>query len=353
MVSRRDVMVAAVAVAATLAGTWRADLHQPAARPIDVAGYVLVGAVAVLLGGCRAAPVAVLAGTVGLAAGYLAAGYAYGPVLICVAWAMFECARRRPLLTSAAAGLVAAAVSVAVVGPRLAGSLELPALGLLLWAGWWLAVPWAVGALVQARAAAAARDREALVTRAVFAERMRVAREVHDVAGHGFAVVAMQAGVGLTVFDEQPAEARAALAAIRTTSVAVLDELRAVLDGTEAVPGDLVALTDRARAGGLPVTLRLGRLEGVPADALRVAHDVAREALTNVVRHADAAPTRVDVRKRRDALVLTVADAGRPPKEFVAGRGIEGMRTRVEAAGGTLSAGPSRTGFTVTATVPA
>jgi signal transduction histidine kinase len=265
---------------------------------------------------------------------------------------MFECARRCPLPTSAVAGLVAAAVSVAAVAPRLVGVLNLPALGLVLWAVWWLALPWALGALVQARAAMAAREREALVTTAVFAERLRVAREVHDVAGHGFALVALQAGVGLTVFDEQPAEARAALKAIRDTSVTVLDELRAVLDGRPSTPGDLTALTERARAGGLPVALRLGRLDGVPAESLHVAHDVVREALTNVVRHADAAPTAVDVRRNRNALVVTVANRGRPSRGSVAGRGLTGMQTRVEAAGGTLTAAPGRTGFTVTARLP-
>ncbi len=132
----------------------------------------------------------------------------------------------------------------------------------------------------------------------------------------------------------------------------VLDELRAVLDGTPSTPGDLAALTERARAGGLPVAMRLGRLDGVPAQSLRVAHDVVREALTNVVRHADAAPTDVDVRRRDDRLVVTVANRGRAPQGIVAGRGLTGMRTRVEAAGGTLAVGARRTGFTVTAELP-
>jgi signal transduction histidine kinase len=85
---------------------------------------------------------------------------------------------------------------------------------------------------------------------------------------------------------------------------------------------------------------------------LHVAHDVVREALTNVVRHADAAPTAVDVHRTRNTLVVTVANRGRPPREFVASRGLRGMQTRVEAAGGTLTAAPGRAGFTVTARLP-
>src|SRR5690242_16461850 len=122
---RRDVLITAGALVATLAGTWRVDLHQPAARPIDAGGYLLAGAAALVLAGCRTAPFAALAGTAGLAAAYMAAGYPYGPVLACVGWAMFECARRRSMPTSAGAGLVAAAGSIAAVGPRLAGTLHL------------------------------------------------------------------------------------------------------------------------------------------------------------------------------------------------------------------------------------
>jgi signal transduction histidine kinase len=121
--------------------------------------------------------------------------------------AMFEVARRRGLRSSllacaaAIAAITAATLSRTLVQSHLS-ALLVPALLLVVWASW-LVIPWLVGALVQVRSAAARRARQELVGRAALEERMRVASEVHDVAGHGLAAVAMQAGVALLVFDEQ------------------------------------------------------------------------------------------------------------------------------------------------------
>jgi signal transduction histidine kinase len=333
-------LAALAAILAVGALTWRAGAHQHDGRALDVWGYLLACASAAALGWGRRAPLAALAGTVLATSLYLLAGYPYGPVLLCVVWAMYQCAVRCPPRVSAAAGLGAAVVSVAAVASRLAERLDLPALGLVLWAACWLAVPWSLGTVRQVRGIAAERARRELVARAVLEERIRVAREVHDVAGHGFAVVAMQAGVALTVLDEQPEQARESVRAIRTTSVAALDELRGVLDllaPAEPEPAGSADLTELT--GRLPVALRADGLADLPPTVRETAHHVLREALTNALRHGDGAPAEVEVHRENGDLVVRVANGAR------GGRGLAGMRARVEAAGGTL-------GFVVTARIP-
>lgn len=358
---RRDVLLAAGFATAVLVGTWRAGVVQDPPRALDLIAYLLAMAAAAAVAWRRSAPAVALGVTVALASAYLLAGYPFGPVLLAVVWAMFEYARRRPLRKSAPAGLVAAAVSVIAVLPRLAGQLDLLALGLVLWAACWLAVPWSLGALTYVRGRALVREREDLVTRAVLQERIRVSREVHDVAGHGFAVVAMQAGVALVVLDDQPRQARAALEAIRETSKAALTELRGVLDtiapppaGTTAdPPGGISGLVERARAGGLPVRLECADLAAVAPDRQQLVYGIVRESLTNVLRHAGAAPTIVAVSRAGDELAVQVVDDGPPVGAWTEGRGIGGMRTRVEAAGGSLTVGRRADGFTVDARIPA
>jgi signal transduction histidine kinase len=358
-----DVTIAITAVAVALALTWRAADGQQPDRTLDLWGYLLVAVAAGVLVLRRSTLVLVMLSVTIAAAGvYLLAGYPYGPVQVCVGWAMFEVARQRPLRVSAAACAVAALVSAAVVLPRLAGELDVLVLGLTLWAGCWLVVPWSVGALVYVRSAAAARARSDLVERVALEERIRLAREVHDVVGHGLAATAMQAGVALVVIDEQPDQARACLEGIRTTSIDALNELRGVLgaareDGPapeENGLGDLAALVDRACASGLPVELRLDDTTGVPADLGGVAYRVVRESLTNVMRHAGRTTAEVTVGATDGHLVVAVADRGhRSPPAAGRGHGIPGMRDRVEAAGGSFTAGPrDGGGFEVTARIP-
>ena len=207
---------------------------------------------------------------------------------------------------------------------------------------------------------------------------MRVTQEVHDVAGHGFAAVAMQAGVALLVLEERPDQARRSLEAIRETSTRALSELRATLDAFhppgEARPvlaasaagaapiadqvglGSLHALVDRVRAGGLPVDLQVERAEvTLPPEADAAAYRVVQEALTNVLRHAGPTRALVRVTRQGDEVVVEVADRGRGTAEAspVGGRGLLGMRARVESAGGSLTAGPSDGGgFQVVARLP-
>jgi signal transduction histidine kinase len=385
----------AVAVgAAVLAGAWSwwAEGSQDAARPLDLWAFVLVAVAAGALVRRRVAPLEALAVTLAATGVYLLAGYPYGPVLLFVCWAMFEVGRRRPVRVSGVAAVVAALVSMATVLPRFAHHLNLLVVGLALWGGCWLAVPWALGALTYVRRQAADRERRDLVARAVLEERIRVSREVHDVAGHGFAVVAMQAGVALVVLDEQPEQVRASLEAIRSTSTGALEELRRVLRDEGSAPGlaGLGALAERARSTGLSVDLRVGAGVEVPPEVGGLIYRVVRESLTNVLRHAAATTALITVDRHDGALSLTVTDdgsgtpgrragsaarrggsgtddgygaeswggAGSPGKTCesgAAGSGIAGMRGAVEEAGGTLTAGPDGSagaGFAVRVRLP-
>jgi signal transduction histidine kinase len=268
---------------------------------------------------------------------------------------------------------------------------DVPVVVMLAWAGW-LAVPWSFSGLAQARAAAAAAAADAEPPQlgaptaadgrawglppapvahpktarpaarpalgsgerpdAVTSERTRIAAEVHDAAGHGLAAIAMQAGLALVTFDDDPEQARASLRAIRETSTTALAQLRAALDGIDPPGGDLGSLIDGVRAAGLPVDVEPADLP-VPAHLHGAVYRVVRESLTNVLRHAG--PTRALVRVANDpcAFVLEVADRGVGWTGAAEGRGLSGMRARVAQAGGHLAAGPREGGgFRVVARFP-
>jgi signal transduction histidine kinase len=348
---RRDVLLALGFAVVVVLGGWRAGLGQQPPRDPDLLGYLLIFAAAGSLAWRRRQPPVALAGAVGLSSVYLLVGYPFGPVLLAVVWAMFEYARRRPLRDSALAAGIAAVVSVAAVLPRMTSNLSLPALGLLLWGACWLAVPWSFGALVYMRGQARAQKEIELIRRTLLEERIRVSREVHDVAGHGFAVVAMQAGVALVVLDERPEQAREALRAIRDTSRAALDELRAVIENIDS-PSDIGALVEQVRAAGVEVRLEHDDLTNVTDGQRRIAYEVVREALTNVLRHAGGSGAVVEVRQERGDVTVRIANDNRPRAgNGGEGRGIEGMRERVEEAGGTFEVVAGRA-FEIRARIP-
>ncbi|MGH9245421.1 MAG: sensor histidine kinase [Acidimicrobiales bacterium] len=338
-----------------------AALQDDRLRELDGLAFVLVvvaGLASVALR--RTAPVGALAGAMAAVSAYLLAGYPYGPVQLCMVIAMFEVARQRPLRTSLAACGVTALAASATVLPRLVREVDAPVALALGWMAW-IVLPWSLGALAHVTAAGRERARRDLVARAALEERMRLASEVHDVAGHGFALVAMHAGVALLVFDEQPVQARASLEAIKATSDKSLSELRGRLDTFHPHDQDgdaglarVGALVDDVRAGGLPVELELEDLT-LSEDADAVAYRVVQESLTNVLRHAG--PTTADVRivRVRDQVLVQVVDRGRgaPNGALSAGRGLTGMRSRVEAVGGRFEAGPHEAGgFRVAARLP-
>ncbi len=208
-------------------------------------------------------------------------------------------------------------------------------------------------ALAAARAELLELHQEELARQRVTDERLRLARELHDVVAHSLGVIAVQAGVGAHVMDAEPDEARHALEAIAETSRESLTEVRAllgVLRGDEVdyapQPGlaDLDALIDRTRRAGVAVDCRRDGAGGTLPEGLdRAAYAVLQEALTNVVRHAPGARAEVLVESGPERLVLEVVDDGgsagmATPSE--GGSGLAGMRERVRVWGGQVETGP-------------
>lgn len=222
-------------------------------------------------------------------------------------------------------------------------------------------------ALLVERAELAERAREEEAARAVSEERLRIARELHDVVGHTMGVIALQAGVGAHVIDTDRDEAKAALVSIAETSRSALAEIRQILGALRSEqdvtpvrpPPGLAALDDlvgELGAAGLPVHVHVsGDPVGVPSGVDVTAYRVVQESLTNVLRHAGPATAQVRVAYQPGALVLEVVDDG--PGRVVAattgGHGQIGMRERVAVWGGSLDAGPRPDGgYRVVARLP-
>ena len=222
---------------------------------------------------------------------------------------------------------------------------------------------WVICYLIRQRHAYA----RALAQQAERDDRIRIARELHDVVAHGLSLIAVQAGVANWVVESQPAEAARALASIEEISRGALREMRALLgvlrvedDGAadlEPAHGlaDLPALADRVTAAGIKVTLDV---RGEPRDLLPgldlAAYRVAQEALTNVIKHSGATSCLVIIRYEAAAVGLEITDDGVGAAGHRDGHGIKGMRERVALYDGTFQAGPRpEGGFTVTAWFPA
>jgi signal transduction histidine kinase len=202
----------------------------------------------------------------------------------------------------------------------------------------------------------AARNRRVVIheeaRRAVADEQTRIAREVHDVVAHSVSVIVVQAAAADDVFDEQPAQARAALRSIEQTGRDALRELRLVLgamrpedDGPEHAPAPglnrLDELAQPLRAGGLEVVMRReGGDDAVPAGVDLSAYRIVQEALTNTLRHARATRAEVVLTLGPEALDVDVRDNGRPVVAGEGGHGLVGMRERAAMLGGSFEAGP-------------
>jgi signal transduction histidine kinase len=230
----------------------------------------------------------------------------------------------------------------------------------------------AYAARLEERTAELEQARAELARRAVVEERLRLARELHDVVAHAISVIAVQSGVGAHIATTQPKEARRSLAAIEATSRAALEELRRLLgvlrqedepQGDLApVPGlaDLDSLLAEVSKAGLAVKLQVnGTRPPVPAGVDLSAYRIVQEALTNVVKHAGPARAQVVVSYRDHEVTVEVTDDGRGAVTSASdgrvgsGHGLIGMRERVQAFGGDLQTGPRLGGgFRVAARLP-
>ena len=197
-------------------------------------------------------------------------------------------------------------------------------------------------------------------------ERLRVARDVHDVVSHGLSVVVVQAELAQLFLESDPPRARAAMKNVEETGREALSDVRGVLeslreaDRTESDAqspnyADVPDLVDRMQRSGLPVLME------APPDSPQLssqvsatAYRVVQEALTNVLRHAGPSPTSLHIDHDDHQLIIDVRDAGGESSSVAGeGFGLAGMRERVAACGGQLTAGASAEGgFRVRAVLP-
>jgi signal transduction histidine kinase len=349
-------------------------------RAVEGAGLVLVGGAALALAFRRVAPRAVLAATTTAVVVYALADYRGGPMYLVPLVAMGTVAevegRRR---AAAPAALATAAIAVAGLiahGDGLRGLIEV------------VYVTWAVGAVLvgdavrarrlsvvaleeRARALEAGREEEA--RRRVAEERVRIARDVHDVVAHSLASISIQAGMGAHLIDRRPEDAKAALEAIKQASREALTELRVTLDVLRdpgAAPltptpaaglAQLPALVAPVEQAGVPVLIR-EEGDGPPLDPAvdATAYRIVQESLTNVMRHAG--PCRVELRVIHSPadVSLEVVDDGAVASGSTAvaaaapGHGLTGMAERAALIGGRVTAGPrgDGPGFRVHAVLP-
>ncbi|MFI6286645.1 sensor histidine kinase [Streptomyces sp. NPDC051018] len=226
---------------------------------------------------------------------------------------------------------------------------------------------WELGRAARERRAFAVRTAEQLAQRAVTEERLRIARELHDVITHSMGLIVVKAGVANHVVRSRPGDldvAHDALRVIEATGRGALTELRQMLGVLRSQSGERLPaalgpapgvedLPELARRAG--AELRTGKLDGLPEGVGLTVYRIVQEALTNVLRHAGpGAASRVSVQDADGEVWITVSDDGPPATAApVEGHGIAGMRERVALYGGRFTAGPrGGRGFEVRATLP-
>jgi signal transduction histidine kinase len=264
--------------------------------------------------------------------------------------------RRGLAVLVAGAGVMAAATMLAGDSPDGPGSLGAAFVGMALGACW------LIGWTLRERRAHAARTAAQATTQAVTEERLRIAREIHDIVGHSLTVIAVKSAIGSHVAAQRPAEAGAALDVIAATSRSALAELRRAVGALRTDPDfapaptleELQHLADRAVEAGVTVRLDVRGDCDVPDGVALAAVRIVQEALTNVVKHAGPTSCRVDVTGIPGELRVEVTNEGVPGRRAGAdGAGLTGMRERVALHAGALHAGPQdQGGFRVLATLP-
>jgi len=316
-------------------------------------------------------PVAVVFGTAAAATVYLGAGYPYGPVFLAVAVACFSAVvtGHRRAAWGAVAMLWAGHMLVAHWLYRWlppSGD-SAPSWGQELVIAAWVVAIVALAELTRVRREQWSRERAEraqAARRRADEERLRIARELHDVLAHSISVINVQAGVGLALLDSDPEQARTALTTIKAASKEALGEVRQVLD-TLRTPGDaprapapgldrLPELVEQAASAGLTVEVAGEPPRLAPGTDL-AAFRIVQEALTNVVRHSGSRQARVHLDHDERTLRLRVDDDGPATGADAggSGNGLAGMRERAAALGGTIEAGPRADGgFRVLAVLP-
>ncbi|MEU8622118.1 histidine kinase [Streptomyces sp. NPDC048623] len=377
-----DAGLALVVLAAMVCGSFT-DPHGSPDGPTfgdrvpTAAGLLLMLLAAAALVFRRSRPIPVLAVTTLFSLVELVRDERPAPVTMGAVIALFTVASRTDRPTTWRLGLATMGVltfAAMVFGPTPWYAQE--NLGVFAWTGMAAAAGDAVRsrrafvAAIRERAERAERSREEEARRRVAEERLRIARDLHDVVAHHIALVNVQAGVAAHVMDKRPDQAKEALAHVRAASRSALDELRATVGllrqsgdpeaPTEPVSG-LAVLDDLLatfRNAGLPVQVaRTDAAVALPAAVDLAAYRIIQEALTNVRKHAGPeARAEVSVLRVGRTVEVTVLDDGPavvPAPGPGGGHGLVGMRERVTALGGTLTAAPRYGGgFRVQAILP-
>src|SRR5436190_635586 len=379
-VRRVDVVLAVVAAVVQIGVTARLARHHEHVRALDVYGYLLLAAGPAALLVRRRQPVPVLMLAFATTLGYVLLGYPDGPVWI---------------------GLIVAFGTALMSGHRIAayGSLLVGYLGFLwlpvltigqpvppAWAAGglaaWLLLLLAGAELIRNRRAFAQASRQRAIEeqrsaheaaqRQASEERLGIARDLHDVVAHSLSLINVQAGVALELMERRPEQVRTALTAIKQASREALVDVQSVLDSLrrpdEEVPRapapslrDVEELVRRAEATGLRVDVRVTPLP-LPRGVDAAGYRIVQEALTNVVRHADASSVSVRIGPDDGDLLIEVEDDGAerirvpgPSRGGASGggRGTSGMTERAPALGGQPTAGREPGGgFAVPARLP-
>jgi signal transduction histidine kinase len=391
-----DGALAGVVLVAMLVGAFADGSHGPGGptfgtrspEPLSVVLMVLGAAVLVFR---RRAPLPVLLCTSGLTLVEILTRRQPAPVVFCAVIALYTVAARTDRPTTWRVGVATMTVLTAFAlafGPGPWYTQE--NLGIFAWTGMASAAGDAVRSrrafvdAIRERAERAERTREEEARRRVAEERLRIARDLHDVVAHHIALVNVQAGVASHVMDKRPDQAKEALAHVREASRSALNELRATVgllrqSGDPAAPTEpasglahLDGLLDTFRNAGLPVEFAANGavndsavndgahpVHRLPAAVDLAAYRIIQEALTNVRKHAGgSAKAEVSVVRVGSTVEITVLDDGKGdpgPTDNAdgGGHGLIGMRERVTALDGTLSAGPRYGGgFRIQAILP-
>jgi signal transduction histidine kinase len=353
---RADVALALIVGAIAIVGTYFVGQNQPDHRSLDAIAFALLATGAAALIFRRQYPGWVLLFANGITLLYLLLDYPKGPFFLTTYIAFFTAVMQgRRLLAWA---VLAAEFVLFPWSPYFLGIEPAPtSTGLFGLAGWLLVLA-TVAEIAHIRQQRMMRIREEEARRRAGEERLRIARELHDVLGHNISLISVQAGVALHLMDKQPEQARVALSVIRDASKEALRELRSVLDVLRQVHEEaprspssgLASLSDlisRAAEAGLQVHTEVsGDLKGVPASVDLTAFRIIQEALTNVMRHSGQTSSRVHVTCNEQELTLRIdnevgSEASRNGIEhgIKLGQGILGMKERATALGGVVEAG--------------
>jgi signal transduction histidine kinase len=350
---RADLALALIVGVVAVVGTHFAGQNQPDQRAFDAGALALIAAAAAALVFRRQYPGWVLTFALGTTLLYVLGDYPKGPNFLIIIIAFFTAVMqgRRYL----AWAVLAAEFVLFPWLPSLLGNEPAPTSAKMLGIAGWLLVLATVAEMAHIRQQRRMRIREEAARLRAGEERLRIARELHDVLGHTISLISVQAGVALHLMDKQPEHARVALAVIKDASKDALRELRSVLDVLRQVheepprspsPGlaSLSELISRSSDAGLQVHTEVsGDLNGLPASVDLAAFRIVQEALTNVMRHSGQASSSVHVSCNGQELTLRIDnEVGKDGSRdrIGPGQGILGMQERATALGGAVEAGP-------------